>query len=332
MVELSREIVKVIVLEYSQEELLRRISNPYWFQGFGCVLGFDWHSSGLTTTTCGALKEALKDNDLGIYVCGGKGKTSRRTLSEIEKSTLRDSKIEELKRASRLSAKVDSSMVQDSYQLYHHTFIFTEKGEWTVVQQGMNPDTRYARRYHWLSMNLKEFVEEPHTAICCDQKSETLDLTSSLSRETRSVSLDLVRDDPEHLRKYLGKNLLRFTMPRRHRILDVDISERGFRILKMAHEYQPQDYEELVSIPGIGPKTLRALALISDLIYGAKPSWEDPVKYSYAHGGKDGIPYPVNKSLYDRSIKFLREVVEQAEMGKKEKMNALRRLSDYASL
>jgi len=340
MVKLAGGISDVIIYEYGQEEFLKRISNPYWFQAFSCVLGFDWHSSGTTTTTCGALKMSISPEEHGIKVAGGKGGTSRKAPTEIHESgdsfSLSSKKIDELVNASKLSAKVDNSCVQDSYQLYHHCFFLTEKGKWAVVQQGMNDS--YARRYHWLGEGVQEFVNEPHSGICCDRKGEdVLDLTANESEDTRNVSLDLVKDNPIHIEKFFNKNPQRiltefnqeFTMPAHHPVLDIDVGRAGMEVLRKAYEIQPESYEELISLRGMGPKRIRALALISDLIYGTKPSWEDPVKYSFCVGGKDGYPFPVQRRVYSDSIKSLKDAVEQARIGRKEKLHAIKRLKDF---
>jgi len=344
MVKLAGGISEVILEEYGTEELLRRLSDPYWFQGFACVLGFDWHSSGTTTTTCGALKQALGPEEHGLAVAGGKGRASRKAPEEIQRMgevlSLSSRKVEKLEHASRLSAKVDNSCVQDGYQLYHHTFIFTERGSWAVVQQGMGD--RLARRYHWLSDDVQSFVEEPHSAICCDRREEgALDMTSKESREARKVSLDIARESPERFRGYFRprgqRQLADFTggevdaisLPGHHPVLDADIGEKGFEVLRKAYEFQPESYDELVLLRGMGPKKVRALALISDLVYGAKPSWRDPVKYSFAHGGKDGFPYPVDREVYDSSISMLREAVEGAKVGDRERSRAIKRLKDF---
>ncbi|HEX54823.1 MAG: DUF763 domain-containing protein [Candidatus Altiarchaeales archaeon] len=342
MVSLASEITEILVYEYGQREFLRRISNPYWFQAFSCVLGFDWHSSGTTTTTCGALKIAVDAEKFGIKVVGGKGKTSRKTPEEIEETadlfSLSTRDVERLKYASKMAAKVDNACVQDSYQLYHHCFIFTEKGDWAVVQQGMSD--RYARRYHWISENVNEFVNEPHSGICADRfERETLDMTAKESEEARKISVDLVNDGPEHISRFFsgdGQKLLlefdrEFTMPPHHPILDIDIGRDGMKILKKAYEIQPQNYEELIALKGMGPKRIRALALISELVYGAEPSWRDPAKFSFAHGGKDGHPFPVNKRIYDKSIETLRDAIEKAKIGEKEKLYAIKRLRDFIS-
>lgn len=342
MRKLGGAISEAVILEHGQDELLKRLSDPYWFQAFGNVLGFDWHSSGLTTTVCGALKEALNSNEIGIKVAGGKGKTSRKAPNEIESIgsnfNISSKKIGNLKNSSKLSAKVDNSAVQDSYQLYHHIFVITEKGKWTVIQQGMNSSTKYARRYHWLSDDVKSFLDDPHSAVCCDQKNkDALNLASRESKETREVSLDLIKDNPKHLRKYFlpkKQSTLNLFTDSKEKILNLPQKHRikmkgkiNFSTLQKAYEIQPENYEELLSVRGIGPKTVRALALISELIYGTESSWRDPVKYSFAHGGKDGHPYPVNKERYDKSVSTLKESIEQAKIGKKERLKALKRLN-----
>jgi len=338
MVKLSRAIADAIIYEYSQAEFMKRLSNPYWFQAFACVLGFDWHSSGTTTTTCGALKLALSPELHGIIVAGGKGKASKNAPKEIMCAPFNftDAERNKLIYASRMAAKVDNNLVQDGFQLYHHSFFISEKGEWAVIQQGMNGET--ARRYHWLSDKVVSFVEEPQAAICCDQRLESvLDLTAKESGETRRVSVDLVNDNPEHLKKYLcGQTTLAsysgeektLVMPKHHEVRGLDISERGWKALINAYELQPKNYEELVALDGIGAKSLRALALLSDLLYSAEASWKDPVKYSYAHGGKDGFPYPVDKQTYDASIEFLEDAVKAAKLDDKERYWALKRLHE----
>jgi hypothetical protein len=343
MVKLAEKTSNILIYEFGQKEFLNRMSNPFWFQAFSCVLGFDWHSSGTTTTTCGALKFALNRTNLGIRVAGGKGKASRKSAEEIEKFSndfsLSTQKIEEMKYSSKMSAKVDNVCVQDGYQLYHHCFFFTEKGDWIVVQQGMNEN--YARRYHWLYSNVKTFIEEPHAAICCDRiENEVLDMTSKESRETRKISLDLINDNPIHLKKYFLPNnqsmltdffykIENFSMPKHHPIFNIDIGKNGIDLLQKVYEIQPKNYEELVAFEGMGPKKIRALALISNLIFGSKISWKDPVKYTFTHGGKDGFPYPVDKETYDHSIQILEDCINQAKLNEKEKITALKRLNSF---
>lgn len=349
MVKLAGGITEAVIYEYGASEFLRRISNPYWFQAFSCVLGFDWHSSGTTTTTCGALKSSLDPEEHGILVAGGKGRASRRTPAEIQGAgelfSLPTSSLEDLVHHSRMVAKIDNSCIQDGYQLYHHVFFLTEEGEWAVVQQGMNQYQRYARRYHWLSSRVEDLLISPHQGICCDSwEKETLDMTAPESDEARKISVDLVQDNPEHLKKYFQKKprlevsqsslndfYPELNLPAHHPVLDTDLTERDLEVLKRAWELQPSNYEELLSLEGMGPKKIRALALISDLVYGSRPSWEDPVKYSFTHGGKDGFPYPVDREVYDHSISTLQDALEQARLDKKDRYQALKRLENLVS-
>jgi hypothetical protein len=329
---LAREVSIVMCREAGVKEYMRRLSDPFWFQAFGCALGFDWHSSGLTTTVCGALKEGLKNasRDLGIFVCGGKGGTSRKTPSEIE--TLAEKRLisrrpDELVYASRMSAKVDNTALQDGYQLYHHTFLVDREGNWAVIQQGMNRDTRWARRYHWLGEDVEDFVCEPQKAICCDHRKDSLNMVAKASERARDASAEISRRDP-------GKTVKEF-----RKIIDLDLAfhhdirqkeirpENLHKILLNTYERRPEDFKALLGMEGVGPKTIRALALISELVYGEKPSFEDPARFSFAHGGKDGHPYPVDRDVYDRSISFLRNALSRARIGSAERMKAFKRLS-----
>ncbi len=315
MKNLTRVISHAIIMEFGTEEFVKRISNPFFFQALACVVGFDWHSSGTTTTLCGALKEA-KLEEIGIAVCGGKGKISRNTPEEIEKMCeIVGGDPEKLIYASKISAKVDSTALQDGFDLYHHTFIFDERGNWCVVQQGMNTEIKYARRYHWLQP--KNFVIEPHAAICCDYKGKSLNLVAKESKEAQKCIVDLARE---------GKNVKRLAMQRKH-WFDLRPYEKFLHNLEKTYEEQPKTFEELLAIKGIGAKTIRALALISKIIYGCELSWRDPVKYSFAHGGKDGVPYPVDRKVYDESIRTLEEAINCAKLGKREKINALRKIN-----
>jgi len=320
MKKLGRAVTEIIVYEFGRDEFLRRISDPFFFQSFACVLGFDWNSSGVTTTVTGALKEGL-GTDLGLAVLGGKGKASRRTPNEIEKLeniySLSSSKIESLKYASRLAAKVDNNCIQAGFVLYHHSFIVSADGKWAVVQQGMSDKTGYARRYHWLSEKVKSFVVEPHLAICCDYKGRALNMVANESEECRKASVDLVKESPNTLKKYL-------LLDKKH-----EIDLKNYKPLINAHEFQPKNYEELVAIKGLGAKSIRALALISKLVYGSEPSWRDPVKFSFSHGGKDGYPYPVDRKTYDKSIEILKTAIENAKIGNRERIDAIRRLKEF---
>ncbi|MCD6511740.1 MAG: DUF763 domain-containing protein [Thaumarchaeota archaeon] len=334
MKKLSKGILEAIYLNYGRAEILRRLSDPLWFQALGCVLGYDWHSSGLTTVVTGALREALAESDVGILVAGGKGGKAMKTQSELEEigSTLGLStwRIEELKRTSRLVAKVDSTAIQSGHRLYHHAVFVGEDGGWCVVQQGMNPADRTARRYHWLSEGLSSFVEEPHKGIIGDSvRPRVLNTVARESREARALMVDLVRDEPGKLISSVqalgGQGTLDgvhakavgFKMP----------SRLNWETFRRLYDFQPKGYEELLLFRGVGPATIRALALVAQLIYGTPVSWRDPVKFTFAHGGKDGVPFPVRRRLMERSISFLREAIESSELERREKLDALRRLS-----
>ncbi|MEM3519824.1 MAG: DUF763 domain-containing protein, partial [Candidatus Hadarchaeales archaeon] len=334
MKKLGGEISALIIKEYGRKEFLHRLGDPFFFQALGCVLGYDWHSSGLTTVTMGALKEGIP-KDLGIAVCGGKGKISKKTPDEIERVAesfgYSSQEIERLKYASRMAAKVDNACIQDGYQLYHHCFVLSEDGEWAVVQQGMHE--RLARRYHWLSERVRSFVDEPHSGIAGDRmEAVVLDMTAKESEEARKVSVDLVNEKPQHFLSVFreagqrtidefseGKSPeMKLKMPTGHMI--TKLSPRTLTALKRAYEIRPENYEELVGIRGIGPAAIRALALVSEIVYGAPPSWRDPVKYSFAHGGKDGIPFPVDQKVYHQTIEFMEEAIWGASIGKDEKI------------
>ncbi len=341
MGKLSYAISKLLIEEHGQHEFLRRMSDPLWFQAFGCVLGFDWHSSGLTTVVTGVMKQSLKPDVHGIMLAGGKGMRGVNAKNDIanicEIFNISESKQQELLYASRISAKIDNAAVQDGYSLYHHTFFLAEDGSWTVVQQGMNPDNRMARRYHWLGDSVESFVSEPHSGIISGATSEqALDMTSQLSEECRETCVDIVNSNPSNvissvqrlpiknsLDQWLGNHQLNteaYAMPWH---LDWDLFRRVYDI-------KPRNYEEMISIKGVGPAAVRALALVAELIYGTTPSWKDPVKFSFAHGGKDGVPYPVDRKVYDKSIKILMEAIEGAEIEREVKLKALRNLASYA--
>lgn len=330
MKKLAREITLIIVGEYGSDDFLNKLSDPFWFQAFGCVLGFDWHSSGVTTTVCGALKEGLRDvaSDIGIFVCGGKGAASRKTPYEIEEITgevgLDPSR---LIYASKMSAKVDSSAVQDGYQIYQHAFIFTKNGNWTVIQQGMNELTGWARRYHWLGKEVSDFVCEPHKAVCCDHTGDILNMVAKESEDCRKASAFLAGEGPEKVVREFNR-LKELNLPRKHPVLLSDIRKENLsRILEKTYEIRPRGFESLLAIEGVGPKTIRALSLVSELVYGKPASFRDPVRFSFAHGGKDGYPYPVNRKQYDLSIEILKTAINQAKIGRSEKLNALKRLA-----
>lgn len=332
MVSLSREIIYAIVSEFGQKAFLQKLADPYWFQALGCVLGFDWHSSGLTTTVTGALKEGLRgmENDLRVFIAGGKGKTSRKTPEQIsiysERFLINP---EPLIYASRMSAKVDNTAVQDGYQLYHHVFIFTGNGEWSVIQQGMNENKKTARRYHWLGNPKTDFVVEPHTAVCCDKRVKTLNLVAVESEDTRKTCADLSKQKPEKTVREI-KKIQTLNLAERHLVTVSDIDPKKLhRILTKTYENQPEDFEKLLGIRGVGPKTIRALSLISEIIYGTPPSYRDPARFSFAHGGKDGTPFPVDRKTYDKTIDIMKRAIHSASIGHEEKMHAIRRLMKY---
>jgi len=348
MVKLSEGIIDLIIDEYGKVEFLKRISDPFWFQALSCVLGFDWHSSGCTTVTCGALKEAIKPEEHGFAIAGGKGKASRKTLEQIEKIggiyNLSSSKIKNLQYSSRMAAKVDNTAIQDGHSLYHHVLLFTEDGTWGVIQQGMNSDTNYARRYHWFSNNFDSFICDPHESIVGEKvKDGVLDMSSSASISNQNTSVDLVCDNPLHLRsdfEKLKKPIYQSTLYnfsngsyKKEAIECLDMPRSiNWNKMRELYEFQPRNYEEFLSFKGVGPNTVRALALISDLIYGDKPSWKDPVKYSFTVGGKDGVPFPVDRKAMDESTEIIKLGINQSTVGNKEKINAIKRLNNFFNL
>jgi hypothetical protein len=333
MKSLSKEMILFIIDLYGPEEMLLRLSDPFWFQAFGCVLGFDWHSSGVTTTVCGAMKEGLKgmEKELGFFIAGGKGRVSRKTPLEIQQiCDQRSVNGTPLIYASRMSAKVDSAALQDGYQIYHHSFFFTEKGSWAVVQQGMNEKTRYARRYHWFSKGLNDFVCEPHWAVCCDERKEGLNLVALESEKARQAITEVSHEKPEFIMRE-GRKAAELYLAREHPVPMEEIRlERLEKTFVQIYDSSPNNFEELLGIQGVGPKTLRALSLVSELVHGARASFKDPTRFSFAHGGKDGHPYPVDRNVYDRTIQILRTAIEKARIGNRDKVEAIRRLRGYA--
>jgi hypothetical protein len=333
MAVLSREILTYMVSEFGAREVLRRLSDPFWFQSFGCVLGFDWHSSGVTTTVCGAVKEGLRggvDRELGIFAAGGKGATSRKTPAQVTETCERIGRDPApLVYASRTAAKVDSAAVQDGYQLYHHAFFFTGEGDWCVVQQGMSDATRMARRYHWLSEHVTSFVEEPHEAVCCDAQSETLNLVADESAGVRAGSVELAQLAPELVLREMAK-VPELAMPVRHTLFpEMDVGSAHLqKILVKTYERAPENFETLLGIEGVGPKTLRALSLASELVHGTPASLRDPARFAFAHGGKDGTPFPVDRATYDRTIEILGLAINRAGVDRTEKVAAFRRLAE----
>ncbi len=344
MEKLAEQIVTIIVDEYGTEAFLERVSDPSWFQALGCVLGYDWHSSGVTTVLTGVLKRAINPKMLGIAVCGGKGKVSRRTPSEICTVCAGFGHSEETIRAfqysSRMSAKVDNAAIQAGYQLYHHAFFLTEAGEWAVVQQGMSEQDRTARRYHWMSKKARNLVVEPHSAIVGDVvRDRVLNMTANSSEGCRKVCVDIAREKPERTSRLITSAVPSFqkTLTEWMSFEDAQVGmaslsmPRGvnWKALRAVYEFQPRDFEEILSFQGIGPSTVRGLALIAEIVYGEKPCWKDPVKYSFAYGGKDGVPYPVDRNAMDESIWVLKDAVQSARIGDKEKLLSLNRLRRF---
>ncbi len=334
MKKLAREMLLLIIKEYGPDEVLKRLSDPVWFQAFGCVLGFDWHSSGLTTTVNAAVKQAFSglEKETGFFAAGGKGGRSRKTPFEIERyaGTLnRD--LSFLVRTSRLAAKVDSAAIQDGYRLYLHHIFFTKNGKWAVVQQGMNTSSRYARRYHWISEKAVDFTNEPHSGIAGQRKEKSaLNMTAKKSAGARGAALEFSKIDPAKALKEV-KIIREITLPARHEIIKGDIFPRNFeKTLISAYEAQAKSFEDLLLVKGLGPKTLRALALIAELVYKREVSYDDPVAYSFAHGGKDGTPFPVDRKVYDSNINFLRELVGSSKAGYSEKNRIFKRLSRFS--
>ena len=382
MMVLGTLITESLVENFGPEEVLVRLSDPLWFQSFGAVMGMDWHSSGITTSVMYALKRGLnpRAKELGIYVCGGRGKYSRMTPDELlgiaDAEGLNG---DALVRNSKLVAKVDNNAVQDGFQLYQHNFVLTKNGSWAVVQQGMNTAEKKARRYHWCSTNLRSFVEEPHSGIVGDNKGKILNLTDSKADKARSSILEMSREEPErmineilqiekpaseiiHLQNggVTGVSLVRrgstqrsagegetspiqlelfpemtnersIVMPTHHEVReqDVDLKRLG-GVLATAYNSQPKDFEELLLTPGLGPRTLQSLALVSEVIYGTPSRFTDPARFSFAHGGKDGHPFPVPLKIYDESIRILRDSIEKSKLGYKDKSDCIRRLHTVA--
>ncbi len=330
MTKLSLPIVESIILEYGKQEFLRKLSDPFWFQSFGSVIGMDWNSSGVTTAVMSALKKSLNPHskELGIYVCGGKGKDSLLTPNELvavgDKTGLNGN---ELAKFSRLTAKVDSSAIQDGFQVYMHYFVVSDNADWSVVQQGMQTETSKARRYHWNSNSINSFVEEPHTAICGDFQGEILNLVDKQAKPTQLAMLEVAKEKPEKMLEEI-KHL---TMPTYKDIKakDVDLKRLG-SILWLAQETETQNFEDLLLLKGLGPRTLQSLALVSEVIHGTPSRFTDPARFAFAHGGKGGRPFPVPIKVYDEVIDTLKNSVEKAKIGDSDKQNAIQKLTQIA--
>lgn len=378
MMQLGMHIVEALLIEYGKKEVLRRLSDPLWFQSLGSVLGMDWHSSGITTSVMYALKRGInpRAREFGLCVCGGRGKYSKKTPEELlylGEATGLDG--DSLVKASKLCAKVDGTAVQDGFQLYQHNFILSDEGDWAVVQQGMNARAQTARRYHWCSESLTSFVEEPHTGVTGENRGLLLNLTDKAAAPTRSSILSMSSEHPARIMKevtlavksadaqlelfpeliasspspavtgttgnvagntitdctIIEENSRNLTMPARHHLAaeDVDLKRLG-AVLATAYESQNKDFEGLLLTPGLGPRTLQSLTLVSEVIYGTPSRFRDPARFSFAHGGKDGHPFPVPTRIYDESIRILGDAVEKSRMGYKDKSDCLRRLHQTA--
>jgi hypothetical protein len=327
---LGGAVIESILQDYGKAAVLSRMSDPFWFQAFGAVLGMDWHSSGITTSVMGALKRAInpRSKELGLHICGGKGKYSRQTPAELQLYSERnDLDAAALIRSSKLAAKVDNTAIQDGFQVYLHTFIVTDEGEWAVVQQGMNGLTGMARRYHWNSALLRSFVEEPHAFIYGKDQGLILNLTDKQADSAKKGILELLKQEPPHLLP----EVTNLVMPAHHevRAKDVDLKRLG-GVLVLAHEKKPQDFESLLLLEGVGPRTIQSLALVSEVIHGTPSRFKDPARFSFAHGGKDGHPFPVPITVYDETIGILRASVEKAKIGNTDKQQAIKNLSMIA--
>lgn len=374
MMRLGTLIIEALVLKYGKKEVLIRLSDPLWFQSLGAVLGMDWHSSGITTSVMYALKRGLnrRAKELGIVVCGGRGKYSRRTPEELQiLADMTGMDGNKLINCSRLAAKVDGTALQDGFQLYQHNFILSDQGDWTVVQQGMNASEKKARRYHWSSEKLRSFVENPHTGVTGENQGLILNLTDINASSTRSKILSLTHENPDRIirevkkmgggeslqlelfddaeknknppssrnnlsnewqkTQILIKNDRNLVMPSHHEIRaeDVDLKRLG-AVLATAYESENADFESLLLTPGLGPRTLQSLTLVSEVIYGTPSRFTDPARFSFAHGGKDGHPFPVTTKIYDESIRILGESIEESKMGYSEKSECLARLEKTA--
>ena len=387
MMALGTEIIEALILTHGKREVLRRLSDPLWFQSLGAVLGMDWHSSGITTSVMYALKRGINAHarEFGMCICGGRGKYSRQTPEQIqwlcEKTGMND---QNLISASKLSAKVDNTAVQDGFQLYQHNFILTDEGDWAVVQQGMNTETKTARRYHWCSSEISSFVEEPHAAVTGENRGKILNLTDHAASGTRESILSLAREEPERVMREIAKisgadiirqgelfsptdvtagtdssadtagravtpswqgsniiiedNRRNLTMPRHHEVRaeDVDLKRLG-AVLATAYQdgdtsesSHTKDFESLLLTPGLGPRTLQSLTLVSEVIYGTPSRFKDPARFSFAHGGKDGHPFPVPTKVYDESIRVLGESIEKSKLGYNDKSECIKRLHKTA--
>lgn len=329
MTRLGTAIVEAVAHHYGTSAVLSRLSDPFWFQALGCVMGMDWHSSGITTSVVGALKRGLnpRAGELGLYVCGGRGRHSRNTPAEL-RAVAEGHGLdgEALVRQSRLTARIDNNAIGDGFQIYLHSFVVSAAGEWTVVQQGMNEASGLARRYHWHSAAVRDFTCAPHTAIVGDPQGEILNLVDAQARPAQAALLAMAREKPEAT----VAEARRLVMPRRHsvRAADVDLKRLG-AVLATAYERELHDFASLLLVENLGPRTLESLALVAEMVHGAPSRFADPARFSFAHGGKDGHPFPVPTKTYDESIGVLRRALDRARVGDTDKIEGFRRLNQF---
>jgi hypothetical protein len=332
MTALGREIVRALVAERGSSELLTRLSDPFWFQALGCVLGMDWHSSGVTTSVMGALKAAINPlfDELGLFICGGRGRHSLRTPQELLDFSDRTScDGNALLRASKLSAKVDNTCVLDGFSLYLHTFVVSKTGEWAVIQQGMNTKTKMARRYHWHSATVKSFVDDPHAAVVGENMGEIVNLSDSRAERNRSGIVEFLSTHPDTQRRELRQLVLDAGHAISSRHVD---SKRLGAVLALAYEKQFKNFVDALLLPGVGPRTVQSLALVSEVIWGGPSRFTDPARFAFAHGGKDGHPFPVPLGEYDESIAVLHRAVDRARIGRSDRLAGLQALGRMARL
>jgi hypothetical protein len=329
MSKLGTAIVEAIVLRYGRSELLSRLSDPLWFQALGSVMGMDWHSSGITTSVVGALKRGLHDrsNELGVFVCGGRGRHSRNTPQELR--TIADRRGfdgEALVRTSRLTARIDNNAIADGFQIYLHAFILSSEGEWAVVQQGLNDASGMARRYHWHSAAVRDFIAEPHTGIVGENQGEIMNLVDAQAKPAQSALLEIVQQNPVTTLQ----DARRLTVPTRHEVqaTDVDLKRLG-AVLAVAYERDFHDFAELLLLEKLGPRTLQTLSLVAEVVHGVPTRFSDPARYSFALGGKDRHPFPVPLKTYDESIGVLQASLEAARVGDREKLGGFERLHRF---
>ena len=326
MTEIGGAIIEVIVREFGTEDVLTRLSDPFWFQALGSVMGMDWHSSGITTSVMGALKRAINpiSRELGLYVCGGRGRYSRKTPQELlEHSDRKGLRGNELVLASKLSAKVDNSCVQDGFNLYLHSFVVSDTGQWAVIQQGMNNETAMARRYHWHSAAVRSFVSDPHTAIVGRNQGAITNLSDSRAEDARGSIVEFLSMPPDRQLK----EMRHLVIDKHHQVTEAYVnSKRLGAVLAMAYEKQFKEFTDALLLKGVGPRTLQSLALVSEVIYGTPSRFDDPARFSFAHGGKDGAPFPVPLKVYDKSIAVLKDALQKAKIDRTEKLRSLKKL------